>query len=89
MGKALLILNNLSITKMCLQFALAASLSHQAQESHAAELAQYLEGKKSLDDFKKSVERQRCGPYSDLGVRVFFQMQYEFEQCSKHWRVPH
>ena len=41
-------------------------LSHQAQESHAAELAQYLEGKKSLDDFKKSVERQRCGPYSDL-----------------------
>lgn len=34
----------------------------EAELAHAAELAQYLEDKKSMDDFKKSVEKQRFQP---------------------------
>ena len=38
----------------------ASEAACEAASAHAAEQAQYLEEKKSLDDFKRSVEKQRC-----------------------------
>ena len=41
----------------------AAEAVAEAQNAHTAELAQYLEEKKSLDDFKRLVEKQRSRPW--------------------------
>ena len=40
----------------------AAEAAAEAQNAHSAEMAQYLE-KKSLDDFKRLVEKQRSWPW--------------------------
>ena len=41
----------------------ASEAAAEAQNAHTAELAQYLEEKKSLDDFKRLVEKQRSWPW--------------------------
>ena len=41
----------------------AAEAAAEAQNAHSAEMAQYLEEKKSLDDFKRLVEKQRSWPW--------------------------